>query len=123
VPIDTEWKRVARPREDQGDTSATPEGRGLATAFEAMRKTPLLPCDVPITEHRAAHRFGRPARLDVDAELRAFVLSRIERLTYPEIEAEIARHFPPARRIRKSALQAWWSKRRAADQTLKTHPR
>lgn len=102
---------------------ATQALTGASTAFEAIRTAALPPCDVPITEHRAAHRFGRPARLDVDAELRAFVLSRIDRLTYAEIATEIARHFPPARHLRKSALQAWWSKRRAADPTPKTHPR
>lgn len=97
--------------------------KGASTAFEAVRTAALPPCDVPVTEHRAAHRFGRPARLDVDAELRAFVLSRIERLTYTQIEAEIARHFPDARRIGKSAIQAWWSKHRSADATTATHPR
>ncbi|KHQ53004.1 hypothetical protein [Mameliella alba] len=64
--------------------------------------------------HRRAHRPGRPAKIDTDAELRAFILARIDALTFPQLEAEVAKAFPPARRVRKSAIHAWWTKHRKA---------
>ncbi|CUH80715.1 hypothetical protein [Tropicibacter naphthalenivorans] len=72
-----------------------------------------LRCDVPVTDHRRAHRSGRPAKLDSDPELRAFVLARIDRLTFPQIEADIAEAFPEDRRVRKSAIHAWWTRRKS----------
>jgi hypothetical protein len=71
-----------------------------------------LRCDVPVTEHRRAHRFGRPAKLDTDPELRAFVRARIERLTFTEIEADVAKAFPEKRRVRKSAIHSWWKRQK-----------
>ncbi|WP_141194961.1 hypothetical protein, partial [Maliponia aquimaris] len=47
------------------------------------------PCD-----HRRAHRPGLPARIDADAELRAFILARIDALTFPQLEGEVAKAFP-----------------------------
>lgn len=60
--------------------------------------------------HRAEHRPGRPSRLDKDPELRAFVLERLQHMSFPELETAIAAEFPPDRRIRKSAVYDWWKK-------------
>lgn len=87
--------------------------RALEDLVQDAFKTPpatALRCDVPVTDHRRAHRMGRPARLDTDPELRAFILARIDRLTFPEIEAEVAKVFPENRRIGKSAIHAWWTR-------------
>ena len=62
------------------------------------------------TEHRREHRPGVQRRIDADPELRAFVRARIDRLTFIEIADEIAAHFPPARRVRRSAIHAWWKR-------------
>ena len=62
-------------------------------------------------EHRRAHRPGNPSRLDTDPELNAFVLARIDTHTFPQLEEEIAAHFPPERRIGKSAIHRWWQRR------------
>ena len=51
----------------------------------------------PINPHRAAHRVGSPSRIDTDPELTAFIRARIDRLTFKEIAADIAAHFPPER--------------------------
>lgn len=59
-------------------------------------------------EHRRLHRPGRPRRIDTDPELRAFVLDRIDRMTFEELADAIARHFPPDRRIGKSAIHDWF---------------
>jgi hypothetical protein len=86
----------------------------LQTAIQQHENTPskaLPACDVPPSEHRRQHRAGRPARLDSDAELRVFVLARIERLTYAEIAADVARHFPKARHVGRSAIHHWWNKK------------
>ncbi|MCB1387571.1 MAG: hypothetical protein KDK12_00210 [Rhodobacteraceae bacterium] len=47
-------------------------------------------------------------RLATDAELRVFVLARIERLSFDRIAAEIAEEFPPDRRVSRSSLHRWW---------------
>jgi len=67
----------------------------------------------PINEHRREHRPGRPARLDTDAELRAFVLARIDRLTFEEIADEVARRYPVERRVGKSTIHQWWRRNEA----------
>ncbi len=69
-----------------------------------------LRCDVPVTDHRRHHRMGRPAKLDQDPELQAFVRARLDRLTFHQIEAEVAQAFPEDRRVRKSAIHAWWKR-------------
>jgi hypothetical protein len=70
----------------------------------------------PPSEHRRAHRSGRPARLETDAELQAFVAARIDRMTFDDLaEAEaVAAAFPPERSVAKSALAAWSLRRRRA---------
>jgi len=85
----------------------------LQTSIKQRDKARLkaLPvCDVPATQHRRDHRFGRPAKLDTDTELRAFVLARIDRLTYVEIADAIVAHFPPNRRVSKSSIHSWWNR-------------
>ncbi len=64
----------------------------------------------PVRDHRRNHRPGRPCRIDADPELRAFVLARIDRLTFTALAEEIARAFPPGRRDGKSARHAWFRK-------------
>ena len=66
----------------------------------------------PPTEHRRAHRPGKPRKLDADAELQAFVRARIDRMTFDEIAAAVADHFPPDRRVAKSAIHDWWKRNR-----------
>lgn len=58
--------------------------------------------------HRRLHRPGRPRRIDADPELRAFVLERIEVMTFEELAEAIAQQFPPERRIGKSAIHDWF---------------
>lgn len=64
-----------------------------------------------VPEHRKEHRPGRVAKLDADPTLRAFVLSRLERLTFEQIARDVEQHFPAGKRVGKSAIQAWYRKR------------
>lgn len=68
-------------------------------------------CDVPITEHRMKHRPGRPAKIDQDPELEAFLMERIHRLGFVQMADEVAKHFPQDRRVGKSAIHAWYKRR------------
>lgn len=52
----------------------------------------------------------RVARLDADAELRAFVLQRIQCHTPGEITALIITNFPPDRWVSRSSLYEWCQK-------------
>jgi len=79
----------------------------LQTSVEAGVKS-LPDCSVAATEHRKAHRYGRPPILDTNPELRAFVLARIDALTFQQIAAEVSAQFPPAHRVGKSTIQRWW---------------
>ncbi|MDF0602319.1 hypothetical protein P1J78_16390 [Psychromarinibacter sp. C21-152] len=67
-------------------------------------------CDAPPSDHRRNHRPGRPAKIDSDRELQAFIRARIDRLTFVEIAEEVAETFPPERRVGKSAIHAWWQR-------------
>ena len=73
----------------------------------------LDPATFPATDHRRHHRPGRPAKIDTDPELQAFITARINRMTFHEIADAIAQHFPPERRARKSAIHAWWQRNKA----------
>ncbi|MFZ7089847.1 hypothetical protein [Primorskyibacter sp. 2E233] len=89
----------------------------LETHFEAGVQQPVQPAIEglpPPCEHRRQHRPGRPAIIDKDPELRAFILARINRLTFPQLEAEVANAFPPERRVKKTAINDWWNKHRDA---------
>ncbi len=63
--------------------------------------------DQPISEHRRQHRMGRPPKIDNDPELQAFIMARIDRMTYVQLADAIATHFPEPRRVGKSAIHAW----------------
>ena len=88
--------------------------RALAAGLEAAINTPskgherAVDADDARAAWRAAHRSGYPPKLDADPELRAFVLERIDRLTFGEIAAEVAAQFPLERRVSRSTLHRWW---------------
>lgn len=90
--------------------------RALEGAFEAGFEAPSEGCISTLSkvcDHRRQHRPGRPAKLDSDPELRAFVLAQIDSLTFPQLEAEVANAFPAERQVRKTAINSWWRKHRA----------
>lgn len=94
--------------------------QGLNRIVERGLEAPLqgpVYGDVAPTDHRRDHRPGVPSKLDTDPELRAFVLARIDRLSFEVIAAEIAKAFPPHRRLAKSALHQWWQRNLKSDQT------
>ena len=78
--------------------------------------------DTPITEHRRNHKSGRSAILDTDPELRAFVLARIDRLTFHQIADEITLKFPVERRLKKSSIHRWWRRNEARYGTSRNSP-
>jgi hypothetical protein len=70
--------------------------------------------------HRRPHRTGFPAKLDADPELAAFVAARLDHMTYEAVAQAVAQHFPPDRRVTRSAILRRWSKRRR--QNAEPHP-
>lgn len=87
----------------------------IERALKAPVKRPVeaAPSDLPPpTEHRRLHRSGRPAKIASDPELRAFLEARVDRLTFPQLQDAVAAHFPPARRVGKSAIHDWWKRTR-----------
>lgn len=75
-----------------------------------------LPADAPPpSEHRRTHKPGRPPKIASDPELQAFIAARIDRMTFVQIAREVASAFPPARRVGKSAIHAWWQRNRRED--------
>ena len=83
---------------------------GLSTALQRGVQSPV---EAPLTAAmwRAQHRRGSLSKLETDPELRAFVLARIDRLTFDQVVAEVAGAFPPERRTSRSALHRWWHRR------------
>ena len=80
---------------------------GLATALERGVQCPIKGAS-NATTWRAAHRPGRPSRIESDPELRAFIAARIDRLTFEEVISEVRANFPPERQTSCSALHRWW---------------
>ncbi len=66
--------------------------------------------DDALSSHVAAHRPGRPGKIASDPDLRSFVEARLSCMTFAEIEAEVAAHFPPERRTSLSAIHRWWQR-------------
>lgn len=62
----------------------------------------------PGLEYRRDHRPGRAAKIDCDLELRAFIVARIDTMTFEELAREVAIAFPSERRVRKTAIHQWW---------------
>ena len=102
-----------------GIATATLEriGRALAELRQALLDSTLSrlpPCDVPVTDHRREHRMGPVPKIASDPEMQAFILARIDRLTYDQIAAEIAAHFPPARHVHRATVHRWAQRHRAS---------
>lgn len=90
----------------------------LETAVEASLQRGLnaLPLpSAPVSDHRREHRSGPPPKIAGDAELQAFIVARLDRLTFEGIAAEVAQHFPANRRVGKTAIWEWWRKSQGAD--------
>jgi hypothetical protein len=78
-------------------------------AFEAPSNTHFNP-PVDSADHLRAHKPGRPAKIDTDAELHAFIVARIDTTTFTELERQVAEAFPPDRRVSKTTIHAWWQR-------------
>lgn len=86
----------------------------LQTAVQEGVQHPLETPVQTLCDHRRAHRPGRPARIDTDPELRAFILARLDRMTFPDLARAVADAFPPDRRVSKSTIHKWWTTLRRA---------
>lgn len=85
----------------------------LDDALQASFETGLqqtLQDPSPVQSHRRHHRPGLAPKLATDPELRALVEARLGTMTFDQITAEVEAKFPPARRIRRSAIHAWWTR-------------
>ena len=82
----------------------------LSTAVEAPAKPSL---NAPQTREEAlaalrrAHRSGYPRKIEGDLELQAFILARIDALTFEQITDAIKANFPPARHVGRSTVHRW----------------
>lgn len=108
--IELAAREIAQARSDIETARRSVSELERKTQATAIAELPVS--TAPITEHRRNHRPGRPAVLDTDPELRAFVLARIDRLTYHEIAAGIALEYPVERCVKKSSIHRWWQKNR-----------
>jgi hypothetical protein len=122
VTTQTDLELVARKMAEAGallrsalDTQTQAEHALEATVKRAIKigLNSLQPDAFPVTDHRRHHRPGRPAKIDTDPELQAFIAARIDRMTFVQIAADIAGHFPSERRAGKSAIHAWWHRNKA----------
>ena len=100
-------------------------GRALTDLRQAQldsRLSSLPPCDVPVTEHRREYRAGRVPKIDADPALPAFILARLDRLTYHQIAVDIAAHFLPAHHIHPATIHRWAQRHRASAKKARPSP-
>lgn len=60
--------------------------------------------------HRATHKRGGLSKVEADPEVKAFILARIDTLTFDAIVAELKAAFPPERHVARSSVHRWWLK-------------
>lgn len=102
--------------------------RAVAEVMQSA-STALPVTDAPPSDHLRKHRPGVLAKLDTDAELRAFVVARVDRMTFQGIVDAVASTFPPDRRVTRSTIHDWWKRDQAVKpqrrlrRTGKVHPR
>jgi len=75
----------------------------------------------PICAHRKAHKPGRPAKIDADPELRAFVVARLDRFTFEKIAQDVRTEFGAARAVSRSSIHDWYQ-RNHRPQSVKSLP-
>ena len=81
----------------------------LSTPLQSTVEDPLnSPAEDPVARHRRLHRPGIPSKIEADPALRAFIVSRIDSMTFDALVDAIAEAFPPERRVRRSSLHRWW---------------
>lgn len=81
----------------------------LSTALQSPVEAPLnSPNEDPVARHRRLHRPGISSKIEADPDLRAFIVARIESMTFDALVQAIAEAFPPERRVRRSSLHRWW---------------
>ncbi len=78
---------------------------GLDRPLNTLSNAPLIRDKVQ-AQHRRAHRPGRPAKIDGDPELQAFIRARIDTLTFARIASEVRATFPPDRHCSHPGLVA-----------------
>lgn len=84
-------------------------GRALETSpLDAPEDAGI--CGPAATDHLREHKKGYPAKVDTDPELRAFILARLDRMTFEQLAAAVAANFAPERQISKSSIHRWWLK-------------
>lgn len=110
--IEFHARRVA-----EASRAAEEAAAALIAELEPGEKAPLAgPFNPPSTPpmdlatHRSRHKMGVPSKIEADPDLRAFIVARIHRLTFPEIAAQVAEAFPPERRVATSSVHRWWQK-------------
>ncbi len=93
----------------------------LSTAVETPVKPALnLPQtrEEALAAHRRAHRSGYPPKIEGDPELEAFILARVDTLTFGQITDAIKADFPPAQHVGRSTVHRWWRLRTARGKDL-----
>ena len=111
--------RQVMARTDAAMACATSVQHALSKPSEEGVKHPVQPpLNTPKTRaqsqaaHRRAHRPGQPSKIESDPELEAFILARIDTLTYAQIVSEVRTTFPPDRHCSMSGLSRWWQKQK-----------
>ncbi len=72
------------------------------------RQTPLKPAKKPSPNTAAPIAEARSAKIEANPEVLAFILARIETLTFGQIPAAIKASFPPDRHVGRSTVHRWW---------------
>ena len=86
---------------------------GLAAPIQSPVKHAL---NAPVTRaeilaaRRRAHKPGTPPKIESDPELEAFILARVDCLTFKEIAAQVGAAFSPDRRVAMSSVDRWWKR-------------
>ena len=89
---------------------------GLTLAADALEATFQEGIEGPFNEvfNAPSTDLTRPtirSKIDADPELENFIRARVMTMTFGQVTAAVAAHFPPDRRVTLSSIQRWWHRR------------
>ena len=87
--------------------------QGIARTADALQSAIEHGAQVPVEEafneaFKPLDRLPVRGKIEADSALQDLIRARVMTMTFTDIVADVAAHFPPERRVGMSSIHRWW---------------